>query len=24
VKDLPTHYEFLKQEIYGGKDEYTL
>jgi hypothetical protein len=22
VKTLPTHYEFLKKEIYGGKDEY--
>jgi len=22
VKQMPTHYEFLKQHIYGGKDEY--
>lgn len=24
VKKLPSHYEFLKKEIYGGKDDYTL
>jgi tryptophan halogenase len=24
VKTLPSHYEFLKNEIYGGKDDYTL
>jgi hypothetical protein len=24
VKTLPSHYEFLKNEIYGGKDDYAM